>query len=475
MPDYHRRSRIDFEKLVKELSVTENNGAIGVVLAAGLGLRFCSDKPKQFHNLAGRMIVEYPIEAYVAHSGIDEVIVVHPEGFDSEVQTLRRKFGNRKPIRFVSGSGTRPGSTRAVLNSIGSSEARRKILFHDAVRPFLTREIIDRCLAALDNFEAVDTVVPAVDTVVMLDERSEWLEAIPPRARLRRGQTPQGFWLHRIVEAYSVLEDDQLGHFTDDCGVLLARFPEVKIAVVDGHENNIKITSPLDMFLAEQLMYTGHNEEPQSPERVQEKTVAVLFGGTSGLGFATAQRMSSLGWTVEVASRSTGVDIRDLDAVRGFLEQTKNTHGRIDLIANFAGILQVGRLEEMDLATIDEVLSINLVGSILVSQASLPYLAATRGHLVLTSSSSYYRGRANTAVYSASKAAVVNLTQALAEEWVQQGVSVSCVVPRRADTPMRRNAFPEEDQAANLKPERVADTILELHQKNQTGIVRHVY
>ncbi|MBP8931809.1 MAG: SDR family oxidoreductase [Paracoccus sp.] len=115
------------------------------------------------------------------------------------------------------------------------------------------------------------------------------------------------------------------------------------------------------------------------------------------------------------------------------------------------------------------------MGSIVVSQASLPYLSETRGHLVLTSSSSYYRGRANTAAYSASKAAVVNLTQALAEEWAAEGVTVSCIVPRRADTPMRRNAFPDEDQGPNLKPEAVADAILELHQRNQTGIVRHVY
>ena len=185
--------------------------------------------------------------------------------------------------------------------------------------------------------------------------------------------------------------------------------------------------------------------------------------------------MRNFGWTVEVASRSTGVDIRDLNAVRNFLQKIHEHHGRIDLIANFAGILQVGRLEDMDISTIDEILSINLMGSIIVSQASFPYLSETQGHLVLTSSSSYYRGRANTAAYSASKAAVVNLTQALAEEWVAQSITVSCIVPRRADTPMRRNAFPNEDQGDNLKPEAVADAIIELHQKNQSGIVRHIY
>lgn len=453
----------------------KNVGAVGVILAAGKGLRFGSSKPKQYHNLAGRMIVEYAVEAMIHHPSIDDVIIVHSAGVEEEINQLKKKFAAYPMVRFVLGGASRPASTRAAISLLPDDGQARKILFHDAVRPFLTADIINRCLQALDSYDAVDTVVPAVDTIVMVDEGGEWLESVPPRARLRRGQTPQGFWLDRIREAYTVLGDAQLSRYTDDCGVLLARFPEARIAAVDGHENNIKITSPLDMFLAEQLMYAGALPGTSGVDRVSSKTVAVLFGGTSGLGLASAERMRNLGWTVEVASRSTGVDIRDLDAVSGFLKAAHAKHGRIDLVANFAGILQVGKFSEMDLKTIDEVLSINLMGSIVVSQASLPFLSETKGHLVLTSSSSYYRGRAGTAAYSASKAAVVNLTQALAEEWSPHSVSVTCIVPRRADTPMRRNAFPDEDQAGNLRPEAVADAIVDLHQRNQTGVVKHIY
>lgn len=150
---------------------------------------------------------------------------------------------------------------------------------------------------------------------------------------------------------------------------------------------------------------------PSSPLRVNKKTVAVLFGGTSGLGQATSERLADSGWTVEVASRATGVDVRDMTAVKGFLNQARSRHGHIDLVANFAGILQVGRLKDMKLGKVDE--------------------------------------------------------------WVEQGVTVGCVMPRRADTPMRRNAFPDEDQGPNLKPN--AEAIVELHQKNRAGIVKHVY
>lgn len=447
---------------------------VGVILAGGKGLRFGSDLPKQFHNLAGRMIVEYALDTFLNHPRIAEVILVHGTGCEAQIARLQEKYARKKPLICTLGGTTRPSSSRAALAAITNTR-RANILFHDAVRPFVSDAIIDRCLAALDSYEAVDTVVPAIDTIVELDTSNEVLKAIPSRAKMRRGQTPQGFRLSRIHDAYATLDDEQLSRFTDDCGVLLSRFPEVEVAAVDGHENNIKITSPLDMFLAEQLMYQGFNIAQTAPGRVSEKTVAVLFGGTSGLGQASAERLAELGWTVEVASRGTGVDIRDLPAVQGFLDQIRAKNGRIDMVANFAGILQVGRLQDMDLAKIDEILSINLMGSIVVSQASLPYLSETRGHLVLTSSSSYYRGRADTAAYSASKAAVVNLTQALADEWSEHGVTVSCVVPRRADTPMRRNAFPDEDQSTNLKPEAVADAIVELHQKNQTGIIKHVY
>lgn len=449
---------------------------VGVILAGGSGLRFGSDLPKQYHNLAGKMIAEYALETFLNHPRISEVIFVHGAGYDEQISLLQKKFSGSKPLIFTLGGGTRAGSSRAALTAIPQvARVRNNILFHDAVRPFVSDAIIDRCLAALNICEAVDTVVPAIDTIVELDTSHEVLKAIPSRAKMRRGQTPQGFRLSRISEAYSTLDDDQLSRFTDDCGVLLSRFPDVPVAAVDGHENNIKITSPLDMFLAEQLMYMGYNVSGNNPKRVNEKTVAVLFGGTSGLGLCTAEQLADLGWTVEVASRSTGVDVRDMKAVKQFLDRIEAQHGRIDLVANFAGILQVGRLQDMDMAKIDEVLSVNLMGSIVVSQCCLPYLSKTSGHLVLTSSSSYYRGRADTAAYSASKAAVVNLTQALADEWAEQGVTVSCVVPRRADTPMRRRAFPDEDQLLNLKPRAVADAIVELHQRNQTGIVKHVY
>jgi 2-C-methyl-D-erythritol 4-phosphate cytidylyltransferase len=452
------------------------NGAIGVILAGGSGLRFQDSLPKQFHNLAGKPVIAHTIEAMARHRAISEVYVVYPQAHDKLVKGIVEKLTCDKPLRLVIGGATRQASTRAAIRAVRDGCLQnRKILFHDAVRPFLTRDIISRCLDALDTFDAVDTVVPTADTIVTLDESRGTLERIPTRSRLRRGQTPQGFWLDAIADAYERLDDAQLGEFTDDCGVFIACYPDNPIAAVDGHDDNIKITSPLDMFLAEQLIYMGKAKATLRPTLVERKSVAVLFGGSSGLGLATAQRLGDLGWQVEVASRSNGVDVRHEDAVAKFLATAEEKHGRIDLVINFAGLLRIGRLDEMSLQQIEEVVATNLMGSFVIARASQPYLQKTRGHLMLTSSSSYYRGRENSAAYSASKAAVVNLTQALADEWNEDGITVSCIVPRRADTPMRRNAFPNEDQASNLKPERVADAVVDLYLNQTTGMIKHIY
>lgn len=448
--------------------------AIGVILAGGVGARFAANLPKQFYNLAGKPIVEYALESMVKHASISSIYVVHPAKDVALVEGLVEKYAHVSPIRLVNGGTTRAGSTLAALRAIGRC-GRRKVLFHDAVRPFLSDEILDRCIAGLDFYDAVDTVVPAADTIVQLDQSMEVLQEIPTRARLRRGQTPQGFWVDQLWEAYVDLTADELNRFTDDCGVLLAKFPSARIGAVEGDDKNVKITTPMDLFLAEQILYSGISTQIRRPKRIKHKAIAAIFGASSGLGLAAAQRLRKLGWTVEGASRSTGVDVRDFKQVSKFLSTVHSDHSRIDLVANFAGVLYVGSLITMDIEHVEEILAVNLMGSINVSRASHKYLQKLKGHLVLTASSSYYRGRGQTAVYSASKAAVVNLTQALADEWLSDGITVSCIVPRRADTPMRRNAFPNENQCDSLNPETVADAIVDLHDRKQSGIVKHVY
>lgn len=445
---------------------------IGVILAAGRGLRFGLEKPKQFNPLAGRPIMDYAIETFAAHPEISELFVIFPEGFRDQTEALIAAYRKIKPVTLVQGGETRAASTRAALAAIGS-QTRRKILFHDGVRPFVSTEIISRAIAALDDHDGADVVIETADTIVQLQSEQTMLDTIPERARLRRGQTPQAFWSDVLGAAYEVMSDNDLGRFTDDCGVLLAHKPDARIAAVAGSERNIKITRPVDMFLAEQLLYLGQSERT-GLERVYDNPVAVIIGDSSGLGLVVRERLERLGWQVHGGSRTTGVDVRDEASLSRCFADVAAQTGKIDLVANFAGTLHVGRLDTADFSALDEMITTNLLGSIHVARAAFDHLHRSGGHLMLCSSSSYFRGRRDTAVYSASKAAVVNLTQALAEEWAGDGIVVSCLVPRRADTPMRQRAFPDEDPSLRMKPERLAEAVEQLLRNPQSGLIKHV-
>jgi 2-C-methyl-D-erythritol 4-phosphate cytidylyltransferase len=119
-------------------------------------------------------------------------------------------------------------------------------------------------------------------------------------------------------------------------------------------------------------------------------------------------------------------------------------------------------------------LAVNLTASVYLARAAHAHLMASRGSLTLFTSSSFTKGRAEYAVYSATKAAIVNLTQALADEWIGASIRVNAVAPERANTPMRQTAFPNEDHAALLTPEEVAAATLRLVASGLTGQVLDV-
>ncbi len=131
----------------------------------------------------------------------------------------------------------------------------------------------------------------------------------------------------------------------------------------------------------------------------------------------------------------------------------------------------MGKLADTDQAAIEQTIRVNYLAPVAIAQAAIGYLAATRGHLLLFTSSSYTRGRAGYSIYSSTKAAVVNLTQALADEWSEIGVKVNCVNPERTQTPMRLRAFGSEQAGTLLSPMAVALTSVDVLVSELTGHV----
>jgi ribitol-5-phosphate 2-dehydrogenase (NADP+) / D-ribitol-5-phosphate cytidylyltransferase len=143
-----------------------------------------------------------------------------------------------------------------------------------------------------------------------------------------------------------------------------------------------------------------------------------------------------------------------------------------------AGVLRIGRVIDAAPGELQEVIDVNLSGTLNVARAAHRYLYESGGSLTVFASSSFTRGRRDYVAYSASKAAVVNLAQGLAEEWYDDGIRVNAVSPERTDTPMRRHAFPDEAHELLLTPEEVAVATVRLLSSGLTGQVldvrRHV-
>ncbi|WP_434743507.1 D-ribitol-5-phosphate cytidylyltransferase [Micromonospora sp. SH-82] len=447
---------------------------VAVVLAGGTGTRLGLGIPKQLLKIAGKPIIEHTLAVFEAAPEIDEVVVLMATGHVPQAQAIVDKAGFRKVTKVIEGGGTRNDTTRIALDAVGEGDVN--VLFHDAVRPLVSGRIVRECVNALWTYEAVDVAIPSADTIVQVDE-NECITDIPVRSRLRRGQTPQAFRSGTIREAYRRAAGDPDFAATDDCGVVLRYLPGTPIKVIDGSDENIKVTHPVDVHLADKLFQLAAAQVPRQTdprsytEELSGRTI-VVFGGSYGIGHELTELARRYGAQVFPFSRSsTGTHVEQAEDVAAALKTAFDATGRIDHVVVTAGILEKGSLAEMDEETMDRVLQVNFVGPVTIARQSLPYLQQTKGQLLLYTSSSYTRGRAQYALYSSTKAALVNLTQALADEWAELGIRVNCINPERTATPMRTRAFGEEPENTLLAAETVAQASLDVLISELTGQV----
>jgi 2-C-methyl-D-erythritol 4-phosphate cytidylyltransferase len=445
-----------------------------ILLAGGDGNRFGGEVPKQFLRLAGEEILLRSIQA-LASAQIDELVVVSHPRWIEETKRLVAQAGPAIPTRVVAGGSSRNESTWNGLMALSATDDD-VVVVHDAVRPLLPHEVLRRSIDPIVEGQAdgTDTVIPSADTLVVVE--GGVVVEIPDRSRFRRGQTPQVFRKGVLVRAYESARAAGDMSATDDCSLVLRHVPGARILAVPGDEVNLKITTRLDMVMADrmiQLRTIGMEEDATVGASLDEARVLVV-GGSQGIGRAIADEALRHGARVEVLSRSTGLDVRDADDVRVQVDAVGERLGGLDHVVVTAGILSVGRVGRETLPAIHETIDVNLTGSLNVAVAAYPHLCASRGSLTVFASSSFTRGRAEYVAYSASKAAVVNMAQGLAEEWHDQGIRVNAVSPERTDTPMRRRAFPDESHALLLTPEEVARATVRLIRSDLTGQVLDV-
>lgn len=215
-----------------------------LIVAGGRGTRMGGPQPKQFLELAGRPVLMHTLEAFDRWDASARLIVVLPE---DQIETWKRLceahvFGRTHHV--VAGGETRFHSVR---NGLGAVASDGLIAVHDGVRPLVAPSVIAACFAAAADGGAAVPVVPVVESVREVD--ADGGSRPVDRTRLRVVQTPQVFRADVLRAAYCLPYDPR---FTDDASVVEAS--GVAVRLVPGNRENIKLTTPMDLLLAEQLM-----------------------------------------------------------------------------------------------------------------------------------------------------------------------------------------------------------------------------
>ncbi|MBQ8768536.1 MAG: 2-C-methyl-D-erythritol 4-phosphate cytidylyltransferase [Oscillospiraceae bacterium] len=228
----------------------------GAILAGGTGTRMnISTMPKQFLPLGDKPIIIHTVERYLMCKKIDAVILgVHADWVEY-MQELLEQFvpGELSRVHVITGGADRTDTMLRLLNAIeekyGVSEDNI-VLTHDGVRPFFTQRMLEENIEAVYQYGAVNTVSPAIDTIVVSDD-GKLISNVPDRATMFLGQCPQTFRLSQLKAVYNSLTEEERMTLTEATKIYMMR--GLPVYLVRGAVSNIKITTPADYKMAQAI------------------------------------------------------------------------------------------------------------------------------------------------------------------------------------------------------------------------------
>lgn len=244
----------------------EKKRCTAIVLAAGRGSRMKSDVAKQYMLLGDKPVIWYALHAIEESAIIDDCILVAGTQAEDLVhvrEEIVARYRFRKVDTIVAGGGERYDSVYQALKVIADGDMAVPnrdgfIFIHDGVRPFLTEEILERCYEAVEKYHACVAGMPVKDTIKLADGEG-YAAQTPDRSLLWQIQTPQAFDTKLIISAYEKMMQEKENlmregiSITDDA-MAVERFTGQKVKLVEGSYENIKITTPEDLRIAEALI-----------------------------------------------------------------------------------------------------------------------------------------------------------------------------------------------------------------------------
>lgn len=226
------------------------------ILAGGTGTRMGNvEKPKQYMLLGDKPIIVHTIEKFFVNQKFEKILVLCPKTWIKPTRDLvNTHIGENDRIVVIEGGELRNDT---IMNAITYVEENYPVdedsvlVTHDSVRPFLTHRIIEENIEYAQRYGACDTVIPASDTIVeSVDGKN--ISSIPNRGHMYQGQTPQSFRILKLKELYLSLTEEEKLILTDAAKIFVIRGEEVRL--VEGEVNNIKITYPYDLKVANVIL-----------------------------------------------------------------------------------------------------------------------------------------------------------------------------------------------------------------------------
>ncbi|MFQ6113011.1 MAG: 2-C-methyl-D-erythritol 4-phosphate cytidylyltransferase [bacterium] len=222
-----------------------------IIVAAGQGQRIGGSVPKQFQSVCGKPILYYTLQKFENCALIEDIVLVSLKDWLLYVsQDIVDHFGFKKVRKIVAGGNARQDSVFAGLKALEASVDL--VAVHDAVRPFISIEKIEQTIKACEKYGAAILAVPPRDTIKV--EKAGFVQNTLFRNSLWSVQTPQIFKYEILYSAY--LKAFEKGVYGTDEAALVEKFGNAKIKIVEGEYKNIKITTPLDLKLAETILRT---------------------------------------------------------------------------------------------------------------------------------------------------------------------------------------------------------------------------
>ena len=221
--------------------------AVALILAGGSGKRMKGyETLKPFLPLNDKTIIETTLTVF-AESNISKVYITLPDALTEQYRLELAKYSFEKDfIKIITGGATRQESSFLALKAIKDDGGADIAVIHDAVRPFISKDLINESIAKASTCKAIEVAVPATSTIV--ETTGKYVKSIPDRSNLYYTQTPQTFDLELIYNAHKKAIKDNFLTATDDAQVAL--YAGHKIEILTGSYDNIKITTPKDYELA---------------------------------------------------------------------------------------------------------------------------------------------------------------------------------------------------------------------------------